>query len=352
MSKIIKVIVGVIVLLISLVLLTFSYYVFQLSPTSSDKKVMQIEIPKGTTGDGIANILKNNGLIRDTTVFKIYLKVHNVKNINYGIYELNKAMGVKQIADIIGGRNAKSADIKILFKEGQNMRGIAKAIASYTNNSEADVFALLKDEEYIDSLISEYWFLSDTIKDKDIYYPLEGYLAPNTYQFASKAVTVKEILKRMLDQTDTVLTPYKDKMNNYTIHEYLTLASIVENEGINDEDRAKIASVFYNRLDINMKLGSCVTACYAAKLDLCVPKNVNISIVSPYNTYLASMAGKLPIGPVSNPGVASIEATINPANTYYLYFLSDTDKTTYFFKTYPEHQAKEAQLKAAGLWVD
>jgi UPF0755 protein len=352
MSKVLKIVIGIIVLLVSLLLLAFSYYVYELTPISSDDTMMEVEIPKGSTGSKVGSILKNSNLIRDVNVFKLYLKIHNVNTINYGTYKLNKAMGVKKLVDIISSGKHANSDVKLLFKEGLNMRGIAKVIANNTNNSEEDVFNLLKDTVYIDSLINEYWFLTDDVNNKAIYYPLEGYLAPNTYQFASRNVTVKEIFETMLDQTNKILTPYKDKIEGYTVHQFLTLASIVESEGVNDEDRAKIASVFYNRLDKRMPFGSCVTACYATKTDNCISSNVDTHYNSPYNTYLSSMAGKLPVGPVSNPGAASIEATINPADTDYLYFLADKNKNTYFFKTYDEHQAKKAELQAKGLWLE
>ncbi|MFA5407729.1 MAG: endolytic transglycosylase MltG [Bacilli bacterium] len=355
MSKIIKIIIGIIVLVISLILLLFSYYLYQLSPTSSDKTIIEVEIPKGSTASKAASILKANHLIRDVIAFKVYVKIHNIETISYGIYELNRAMGTKQIINILSGGNTKDTSIKIMFSEGKNMRRIAKTIALNTNNTEEDVFALLNDGEYIDSLIEEYWFLTDEIKNDAIYYPLEGYLAPNTYQFASKNVTVDEIFRRMLNQTGKILTPYKDQLTDYTIHEYLTFASVVESEGLNDSDRAKIAGVFYNRLDLGMALESCVTGYYALKVDMgsqALSLTYLRSYVNQYNTYGPNMAGKLPVGPVSNPGVASIEATINPEDTDYLYFLSDKTKKTYFSKTYSEHLAKQAELKAADLWLE
>ena len=350
MKAFIKIIIVVVVLLISLMLLLFSYYTYQLTPPANDDTMIEIEIPKGATGNKVATILKDNKLIRNVDIFKIYLKIHSVRSMNYGVYELNKAMSVKQIIDIISDGKAVNRDIKILFKEGLNMRGVAKVIANNTNNSYDDVFDLLKDKIYINSLVDKYWFLEEIIKDNNIYYPLEGYLAPNTYRFASKDVTVGEIFARMLDQTSTVLTPYKEKIKGYTIHEFLTLASIVQSEGIGFEDMPDIAGVFQKRLDENWSLGSCVTACYAAKEDSCTSDNVKTKIVSLYNTYLSDMAGKLPIGPVSNPGNAAIEAAINPADNDYYFFLSDKYKKIYFSKTPEQHYAKQAELKASGNW--
>lgn len=352
MRKVLKIALGVTVFLIVSIILVFSYYVYQLSPTSKNKDMIKVEIPKGSTGSKIATILKEKDLIRDVTVFKIYLKLHNVDSIDFGTYEVNKAMGVKQIVEVISSGKSLNKDIKITFKEGLNMRGIAKVIAENTNNTENDVFNLLKDKTYIDSLITEYWFLDNVIKDSKIYYPLEGYLAPNTYNFASKDVEVKDIFERMLNQMDKILTPLKSNIENadFTVHELLTFASIVQSEGTNTADMGNIADVFYKRLDASWSLGSCVTACYATKTEPCVSDKVDTKFVSPYNTYLSSMAGKLPIGPVSNPGEDAIDATINPIDNDYWYFLSDKDKNTYFSKTSQEQAAKKAQLISEGKW--
>lgn len=352
MRKITKLTIGIIILIIALMLLAFSYYLYQLSPVSDDKKVVEVVIPKGSTGNKIASMLKENDLIRNEMIFKIYLKVHHINNISFGTYELNKSMGIKKIVDVIGEGKAKNVDIKVLFKEGLNIRGIAKVIADNTNNTEDEVFTLLKDTTYIDSLINEYWFLTDQIKNKNIYYPLEGYLSPNTYQFVSKEVTVKDIFKKMLDQTNTILAPYKNDIesSDFTVHEFITLASVVQSEGTNTDDMANIADVFYKRLEAKWSLGSCVTACYATATEPCVSNKVDTDFVSPYNTYLPSMAGKLPVGPISNPGALAVEATLNPADNNYWYFLSDKDKKTYFSKTAGEQDAKKAQLIKEGKW--
>ena len=159
-------------------------------------------------------------------------------------------------------------EINITFLEGKNIRWIAKKIASETNNSEEDVYKVLEDKEYTKSLIDTYWFLDDVILDKDIYYPLEGYLYPDTYTFKNKDITVEEIFEAMLNQSDKVLTKYKDKLSNLSIHKVLTLASIVELEGKSKEDRQGISRVIYNRISKNMSLGSDVTTYYAAKVDL------------------------------------------------------------------------------------
>ena len=179
------------------------------------------------------------------------------------------------------------------------MTYIAQEIANSTNNTEADVFALLENEEYINSLIEEYWFLTDEIKDENIYYPLEGYLFPDTYSFESEDVTVEEIFKTLLDQMGKVLEPYREDIENsgYTVHELLTIASIAETEAIYDKDRKDVTSVIYNRLAQGMSIGSDVTTYYAFKIELGSRDlyKSEINTYNPYNTRGPGMEGKLPV---------------------------------------------------------
>jgi UPF0755 protein len=353
MKKNIKIIVLIIILIITLILLGFSYYIYEISPISNDNTNIKITINQNMTGNNIALTLKNNHLIRNTTIFKLYLKINGISNLKSGIYNLNKSMGIKEIVNVIAsGKGDQVGEISILFKEGLNMRQIAKVIEDNTNNSKEEVFALLKDENYIDELISKYWFITDEIKNTNIYYPLEGYLAPNTYRFKNKDVSIKDIFNRMLDQMNVILTPYKGKYNKYTIHEYLTLASIVEAEGKTLEDRENIAGVLYNRLADNWSLGSDVTTYYAIKIDS-YSRGLNkteIDAYNPYNTRGPNMNGKLPIGPISNPSANAIKAAFEPNDNDYYYFVADKNSDVYFTKTSAEHNAKKQELINKGLW--
>lgn len=332
-----------------------STYRYMISPMSNNKDIKLVEIKEGSNVTTIASTLKSKHLIRNTNIFKLYIKMNSINNLKAGYYNLSENMNIKTIVSIINqGKGINPNSINITFPEGKNMRQIASIIAGNTNNTSNDVFNLLKDTKYIDSLIKKYWFLTNEIKNKNIYYPLEGYLFPNTYNFDNKSVKVEEIFTTMLTETDKILTKYKNEIEkkDFTVHEFLTLASIVEDEGVNDQDRPTIAGVFYNRLEQKIPFGSCVTACYATKTDPCTPKKVDTDANSPYNTYLSSMAGKLPVGPVSNPGEASIKAAIMPTENNYLFFLADKYKRTYFSRTNAEHVAKIAELKAEHLWIE
>lgn len=353
--KILRLLVALMLLIISLIILAFSYYTYQLAPVSADNTMKKVQIEKNASGYGIALVLKENNMIKNVTAFRIYLKLNKINNLKHGVYDLNESMGVKKIVDIlVKGTTLTGNEIDLLFREGINIRHIAKVIDKNTNNTEQDVYALLEDEEYIDSLIKQYWFLTNEIKNEDLYYSLEGYLAPNTYRFADENVSITTIFTKMLKQMDKILSKYKGAIedSDFNIHQFMTLASIVESEGVNDDDRPKIAGVFYNRLKSKWAFGSCVTACYAAKIDVaCTPSTVPTTFESPYNTYLTNMAGKLPVGPVSIPGEPSIAATINPVSHDFYFFVSDKYNRTYFDKTLVQRDQTIKELKAAGIWI-
>jgi UPF0755 protein len=265
-------------------------------------------------------------------------------------------MSLKEIIDVLEeGNSYNPNEIRITFKEGLNVRKIAKIVDEETNNSYDDFMELMNDSEYIDSLIKEYWFLTDSIKNSKIYYPLEGYLFPNTYAFSSKDVTPKEIVTKMLDEMGKQLEKYKDKIeaSDFNIHELLTLASIVELEGATADDRASVAGVFYNRVKDGWVLGSDVTTYYYLKIDdfkTSLNGNKNLyTCDNAYNTRCTSFVG-LPVGPISNPGTESIDATINYTKHNYYYFVADCKGKTYLSKDSTEHYNTIYRLKDENNW--
>ena len=137
----------------------------------------------------------------------------------------------------------------------------------------------------------------------------------------------------MLDNTEKKLEAYKTKIeeSNYSVHQILTIASIIENESMYDEDRSMVAQVIYKRLDVNMSLGMDVTTYYAVKKDLSEElTKSDLASVNAYNTRNTSFKG-LPVGPICNMGVKSIEAALNPSDTNYLYFYADIKTGKLYF---------------------
>lgn len=345
-------ILGFVVLVLVGLFITLSYF---MAPVSDSKNVKKVIIPSGSSFYDIADILEEEDIIKNERFFVYYLKFKRVDNIYAALYYLSPDMTLQEIVDTLeeGGHNPN--EISITFKEGINMRQVAAVISENTNNKEEDVLNLLKDTKYLDELIEEYWFLTDDIKNKDIYYSLEGYLFPSTYYLNSKDSEVKEIFATMLNQTKKVLDKYETKIKDskYNVHEILTIASIIEAEAKYDPDRADVASVFINRLNDGMSLGSDVTTYYANKKDYTSDlTSKELSINSPYNTRNANMAGKLPVGPICNPRESSIEAVLEPNETSYYYFVSDKTGKLYFTKTYSEHTKTISKLKDEGLWLE
>jgi len=335
-----------------------SLYNYQLTPVDkNDNNSIEVVIPSGASVKNIGDILEDKGLIRNSRFFYIYSKLYKINDMKATTYTFSKSMSLEEIVESLRKGNDYNPDeITITFNEGINMRKVAKIISENTNNKYEDVLNLLKDEKYINELINEYWFITEEIKNKEIYYSLEGYLYPNTYKFKNKDVTIKEIFKTMLDESNKILSKYKTIINSnkYTVHQILTLASVVELEGVNTNDRTGIAGVFFNRLNNNMQLGSDVTTYYASKVemnerDLLINE---INEVNAYNTRPGAMAGKLPIGPIANVSEASIKAVLYPVESDYFYFVADKYGNVHFTKTYSEHQAKIAQLKNEGAWIE
>ncbi len=353
MKKKLVLIFGIIILvIISSVLL---FYNINLKAVSSDNTEVDFVIEEGSTYYSVIEKLYNENLIKNELCFKIYIKLNNKNRLEAGTYKLRKNMSVKEIVNVLDrGNNYNPNVINITFNEGKNMRWIASTIASNTNNTEEAIYNLLNDKTYLNELINEYWFIDESILNQNLYYSLEGYLFPNTYEYMDKDVTVKEIFKSMLDEMNEELSVYKDDIinSNYSVHELLTLASIVELEGKANSDRAGIAGVFYNRLNSGWSLGSDVTTYYASKVDMS-ERDLYIEEINDrnnYNTRSDYLAGKLPIGPICNPSIDSIKAVLYPTNNEYYYFVADKNGKTYFTYTYNEHIAKRDELIRAGLW--
>lgn len=332
------------------------YYKVNMAGTSNSDTKKIVNIEEGTIND-IAKTLKDNNLIKNVSIFKVYIKLTNKSNLKAGTYELSENMGVEKIVKILEeGTKYNPNEISITFKEGINIRKIATLISENTNNSYDDVIKKASDETFINTLIDKYWFLTEDIKNKNIYYSLEGYLFPDTYRFNNREVTTEEIFTKMLDEMDKKLSKYKDAINksDLSVHEIITLASVVELEGAKATDRKGVAGVFYNRLASSAypTLGSDATTYYASKIDdwsySLTYKELN-DCKNKYNTRCSSNTG-LPVGPICNPGIESIEATINPDKHEYYYFVADCNGKVYLTKNSTEHNNIINKLKKEDNW--
>lgn len=352
-KKKVKVFLGCIIFILLIMLAALiTWNVMQRPVDINAEKEIEVVIPTGLGASQIATILEEKGLIRSKEFFRLYLKSEKIQSLKASTYKLRKNMTLKEIVEILSDGNKYNPDeIKITIQEGLNMREIAEVISKNTSNSYEDVIAKSNDEDYIKSLIDKYWFITDDVLNNLLYYKLEGYLYPATYNLKNSNVDVEYIFDKMLEAMEKRLEPYKNKdFTTMSIHSYLTLASMVEKESSHKTDRKKMASVFMNRLNKNMNLGSDVTAKYANKIDgKRALTSEELNFKSPYNTRLTdgSMNAKLPVGPIASVSELSIDAAFNPDTTKYLYFISNIETTeTFFYTDYQEFLKKKNELAA------
>lgn len=298
-------------------------------PMSGNSEEVKFAVQKGQSTTEIGENLEKAGLIKSSFVFLLYLKYEGqADKIQAGNYTLTKNLSMLQIMETL--TQGKITSGKITIPEGwTNSQIEAEVVKKGIGTS--DDFKNALNKKY------NYSFLSESPNGD-----MQGFLFPETYFLSSKP-TSEEVVEKMLSEFSEKADPKiragagKQDLSYYQI---LTLASIVEREVANGDDKKKVASVFLNRLDIGMKLDSCATVEYVLGTKKRILSSEDISIDSPYNTYKNS---GLPPTPIANPGLDSIEAVLSPDKTDYLFFFSGKDGKTYFSKTQEEHEEKKAK---------
>ncbi len=323
----------------------YFYIKSAIQPVDPDnKKEKKVEIPIGSSSTSIGKILEKNGIIKDARVFKYYVKFRNETGFMAGEYTLNPSMTIPEIINSLKtGKLEEELVFKLTIPEGKQLDQIAGIIAEKTNRNAEEVMKQLNDPSFIKSLMEKYpSLLTEDILNKDIKYPLEGYLFPATYSFYKENPTIEEVITPMLDKTVDVLDEYRIAMEErgLSVHELLTMSSLIEEEATEKVDRNKIASVFYNRMEIGMPLQTDPTVLYAQGEHKEKVLYKDLEIDSPYNTY--KYPGLTP-GPIANAGVVSIEAALVPDDSDFLYFLATSTGEVLFSKTLDEHNQKKAQ---------
>ncbi|WP_083511983.1 endolytic transglycosylase MltG [Amphibacillus sediminis] len=341
-----KIVFSIISLLILLIVFggfsAYNYIRKGLSPVdpNSNERVT-VEIPLGSSSTTIANILEDEGIINKALIYRIYLRVSNIPDFQAGAYELSPSMTLAEISDVLqSGSVMQDALFTVTIPEGRTLEEIAELYEKNANIDADEFMAVMQDEDYIRELIERYPnLLSETILDDDIRYPLEGYLFAATYPIYEESPSVDTIVTAMLDKTEDVVNQYYgeiQELDQYSIHELLTFASLVEREARNEDERKLIAGVFYNRLEEGMRLETDPTVLYALGEHKDRVLFSDLEIESPYNTY--QIFG-LPIGPISNFGESSLKAVLNPTDTNYLFFVAAPDGEIYFSETFDEHRS-------------
>lgn len=303
------------------------------SPASDDSTPILFTITPGETAATIATRLERAGLIRDAGLFRLLVRYRGVDGqLEAGDYQLRPNMSLEEIVDLL--QHGRPSEVIVTIPEGWRAEEIAEMLEKR---------GLVKAEEFLQT-VREGEFEYDFLSDRPNEVSLEGYLFPDTYGIPPD-FEAAQIIDMMLADFGRRFTPemrQEAAQRGMSIHEVLTVASLVEREARILEERPIIASVYLNRLEAGWLLESDATAQYALgyqeetgrwwKSPISLEEMTQVD--SPYNTYLYP---GLPPGPICNPGLASIQAVINPAETKYMYFYHKGDGSHAFAETYEEH---------------
>ena len=326
-----------------------------------------VSIPDRTPASQIAAILQREGLISSERLFRLAVRASGrASSLKSGQYELSRGDSMVSIIERIS--SGRVMTIRITVPEGMTAKQVAKLMGDHGLASEDDMIALIDSPP--EQVRADFPFIHDGAS-------LEGYLFPDTYEFAS-GVGAMKVVRTMLrrfedaaqvalnaadadaaadvtaaaaaDPTTTATAEVAEPKavggllpNGLTQREALILASIVEREARIESERPIIARVFLNRLARSMPLQSCATVQYILPATKERLLNKDLEIESPYNTYL--VAG-LPPGPICSPGLASIRAVLKPEPGDYLYFVASSDGSHVFSRTYSEHLQAKARIES------
>jgi UPF0755 protein len=311
-------------LVIGTTVLVRQAYYEKLKPASNSQRTQLVTVATGSSLDQIASELQKDGLIRSSWAFKLYVSSKQVRaDLQAGTYALASSQSVAQIVSQL--THGKIATNEVTILPGQRIDQIQTSLINDGFNA-AQVKLALNPAQYADN---------PALVDKPAGASLEGYLYPDTFQKDANT-TPQEIITQSLTSMNAKLTPdlrsafAKEGLSTY---QGIVLASMVEQEANNANDRQQVAQVFLSRLNQNMTLGSDVTAFYGATL---AGKSRSTTYDSPYNTLLHK---GLPPTPISNVSKESLQAAAHPTSTDWLFFVAGDDGTVHFSKTLADHQA-------------
>lgn len=302
-----------------------------------------IDIPENYGVSKIADTLEEKGIIKSALIFKAYYKLAKVQgNLNFGTYQLNSNMSYELIIEELQKYSKSKDEVKVTFPEGLTIYQMASILQKNEVCKASDFVKVLDSKEF------GFEFEKEVGKDSLKFHKFEGYVFPETY-FFFKNDNPMSVAKKMLQVFNDRITPeMRTQMSKmgYSLEETLTVASIVQKEAGKTDEMRKVASVYFNRLnnkDVYPNLQACPTRDYANE----IKKQMDVidqKIIDAYNTY--EDAG-LPPGPICNPGIDAINATLNPETTDYFYFCTNLKTGEFFYaKTLKEH---ERNVRKAGL---
>lgn len=341
--KIVAIVAIVFVLVIGIVgLFGYNYVKGALKPLDPDAtKAIAVEVPIGSSLSSISTLLEKKGVIKDARVFKYYAKFKNESQFQAGNYDLTQAMTFDELIESLKtGKVYRKPVFTMTIPEGLTIEQIGKVIEKKTPYTQKEFMDLVTSDTFVQQMMANYpELVTDAVSADNIRYDLEGYLYPATYSYYEEKPSLEAIVEEMIGAMNNVVKNYSDVLveKQMSVHQLLTFASLLEEEATAQTDRETIASVFYNRIDEGMPLQTDPTVLYALGDHKDRVLYEDLEVDNAYNTYKNK---GLPPGPIAGAGKTSIEATLNPSQTDYFYFLADKEGVNHFSKTYDEHLQK------------
>ena len=293
-----------------------------------------IEVAEGDSFYGVLNKLSEKDKIKNEFLVKLYLKIRGIKpEVLAGTYKLDKSMTLDEIITLLSS-DSTVGKIYITIPEGYTIDDIAEELEE--NN-------ICSSEDFISS-VKNYDLPAYVSNNPSKRYNLEGFLFPDTYGF-NENENADFVVMTMINRFEEVWQELVESLNlsiaDDEIEKIVNVASIIEKEAVVDSERSLISSVIYNRIEIGMPLQIDATVIYSYGYHIEKMYERHLEIDSPYNTY---MYYGLPIGPISNPGRASLMAALKPEKTDYLYYLLESEYTHYFTDNYDDFLKRKEEL--------
>ncbi len=323
------------IILIAIPLTVFAKYQrdIRIPADPSAESVIYFQIEKGTSIKNVGQKLEEEGIIKSSRSFRIYIKRNEPDlSIMAGRFPLKKSMTVTEIIKTIS--KPSKANDSITIQEGLLISDIDKRLEEMDLISSGEFKTAVRNFENWD----KYKFLDKSHLSK-LDLPLEGYIYPDTYFLDPIDFHPNELIEKALKNFEKKFASVKDQIKDLSYHEIITMASIIETEVFGKEDRKIVSGILWKRLQNNWRLDADATLLYI-KNDRVITAS-DLQSDSPYNT--RKFHG-LPPGPIANPSLESIEAAINPIESEYWFYLNATQTgETIFAKTNEEHNINRAR---------
>lgn len=346
MKKFFRIVIILFLFLIVFSVIAYFYYSDIVKHPLNTKGNIEFKVNNGDNINSVLKYLDEKKFVKNIFITKYYIKNNKLNiNIKPGNYSFNENTSITQMVQDLNNGKFDDTIVSVTIPEGFTIEEIAIRLQDK---------GVLQKDAFLQGC-KDYQLSTDIKTTPNRKYALEGYLFPDTYEM-KKGMAAKDVIKLMLNKFNLVLNELEQKSNKVLDKDakdnLVIMASLVEGEAEEKDERAIISGVFYNRLKLGMKLESCASVEYVLPEHKVVLSNKDIKINSPFNTY---MVKALPEGPICCPGKAALEAAFSPQANKFLYFVAKFDGTNghYFSTSLAQHntatKVSEANMKKNGI---